>query len=140
MSSRPGAAPPGHPSYPVSECLRLVQVVSGEHDRGAELAQPPDQVPELAASPRIEAGGRLVEEQQLGLPDDAERHVQPAAPAARPPGDPGSVLRGEPDQLQGLLDAARPRVEGSEVPDQLQHRELTGGPGELQDNADPGPP
>ena len=43
----------------------------------------PDRVPELDAAPRIEAGRRLVEEQQLRLADQARPEVEPPAHAAR---------------------------------------------------------
>ena len=40
-------------------------------------------VPHLVAAARVEAGGRLVEEQQVGRDDDAGGDVEPAAHAAR---------------------------------------------------------
>ena len=46
------------------------------------LGQALDQAPELPAGLRVEAGRRLVQEQQLRAADDAERDVQPAALAA----------------------------------------------------------
>ena len=73
---------------PVGERLRLVQVMSGQHDRGPVPAQSPDQLPELEASLRVETGRRLVKEEQLGPSDDAERDVQPAGLAAGQLGDP----------------------------------------------------
>ena len=49
-------------------------------------AQRLDQVPERPPGLRVEAGGRLVEEQQLGPADDAEGDVEPAAlPAGQLP-------------------------------------------------------
>ena len=36
-------------------------------------------MPELAPCLRVEAGGRLVEEEQLRVPDDAQRDIHPAA-------------------------------------------------------------
>ncbi len=52
----------------VRQGLRLVQVVRGQQDRGPVRAQPPDQLPELPTRLRVEARGRLVEEEQLGRP------------------------------------------------------------------------
>ena len=48
-----------------------------------EVGQAVDEVVELAPRVRVEAGGRLVEEEQLGPADDAHRHVEPPPLAAR---------------------------------------------------------
>ena len=77
-TSRPRAITPDA----VGQRLGLVQVVGGEQHRGAELAQRPDQRPELAARLGVEAGRRLVEEQQRRPADDAQRDVEPAPLAA----------------------------------------------------------
>ena len=61
--------------HPVGEVLGLVHVVGGEDDRRAELLQALDHVPGVAPGRRIEAGGRLVEEEQLGVADDPDAHV-----------------------------------------------------------------
>ena len=59
-TSRPRADDPD----PVGQRLGLVEVVGGEQHRGAQLAQRADQRPELPAGLRVEAGRRLVEEEQ----------------------------------------------------------------------------
>ncbi len=66
----------GNHAHPVGQCLGLVEVVRGEQHRGSEFAKLPDQVPELAAGLRVEAGGRLVQEQQPRPTDDAQSHIQ----------------------------------------------------------------
>ena len=68
--------------HAVGEVLRLLHVVRGEQDRLAERAQPGDQLPRLPTRGGVEAGGRLVEEDQLGVAADAEREVEPPALAA----------------------------------------------------------
>ena len=60
----------------VGEPLRLLHVVRGQQDRLAEAAQVGDRLPRLAPRGRVEAGRRLVEEDQLGVADQAEREVQ----------------------------------------------------------------
>src|SRR4249920_2759292 len=112
----------------------------GQHDRGAVPAQRLDQLPELAAGLRIEAGGRLVEEDQFGPPDNTQRNVQPAGLTAGQLADPRPCLAGQPDQGDRFLGPARRRVERGEVPDDLELGEFRPGAGQLQDDADPGPP
>ena len=64
---------------PVGEALGLLDVVGGQQDRGARPAQVVDQVPGVMPGRRVEARGRLVEEQQIGRADDAEGEVQATA-------------------------------------------------------------
>ena len=65
-------------------------------------AQRADDVPDLVARARVQAGRRLVEEHQLGRDDDAGRDVQPPAHAAGVVLDEpaGGLL--EPERLQQL--------------------------------------
>ena len=71
-----------HDRDPVAERVGLVEVVRGEEDGHALGAQPADLVPHVGPALRVEAGGRLVQEDDLRLVDDAERDVDPAALAA----------------------------------------------------------
>ena len=66
----------------VGQRLRLVQVVRGQHDGLAEVAQRADHVPGGAPGAGIEARRRLVEEDQLRVADQREREVQPPRLAA----------------------------------------------------------
>ncbi len=67
---------------PLGERVRLVEVVGGEHDRGAvALAQGDDVLLQVGAVLRVQAGGRLVEEQQVGGVDQPHRDVE-ASPLA----------------------------------------------------------
>jgi len=68
--------------HPVAQLIGLVQVVRGEADRRARCPQPAELIPEVGAVLRIQAGGRLVEEEHPGLVHDAERYLEPAALAA----------------------------------------------------------
>ena len=70
--------------HPLGHGVGLVEVVRGEHDRGAVLgAQPHDVLREVGPVLRIEAGGRLVEEQQLRPVHQPEGDVEPAPLPAR---------------------------------------------------------
>jgi hypothetical protein len=50
-----------------------------EHNRGSQAPEAVDYLPCLAPGHRIKAGGRLVEEEQLGIADQREADVEPAA-------------------------------------------------------------
>ena len=52
-----------HDDQPVAQLLGLVHVVGGEHQRHAALLEPEQPVPQQVAGLRVEAGGRLVEQQ-----------------------------------------------------------------------------
>ena len=67
----------------IGELLRLVEVVRRQEDGLAELAQRADHLPRGAAGRRVEAGRRLVEEEELGVADQAERRGRADA-AGRP--------------------------------------------------------
>ena len=66
----------------VGEPVGLLQVLGGEDQRGAAADQLAQQVPELVAAFRVEAGGRLVEEEDRRRGDQAGGEVEPAAHAA----------------------------------------------------------
>src|SRR6185312_11422678 len=89
-------APGDHPGA-VAELGGLVEVVRGEQDRRSLALEQADEVPEVATGLGVESRGGLVEEQQLGPSDDAERHIHPAALAARELPDEGLVFALEPD-------------------------------------------
>src|SRR5205823_9415320 len=66
----------------VGELLRLVEVVRRQQDRLAERAQAADRLPGGAARGRVEAGRRLVEEDEVGVTDEREPEVEPPPLAA----------------------------------------------------------
>jgi hypothetical protein len=72
-----------HDHEPVAELLGLVHVVRGEHERHALLLQPVQPLPQHVPRLRVEPGGRLVEQQHLGLVDQRPRDREPALHAAR---------------------------------------------------------
>jgi hypothetical protein len=93
---------------PVGELLRLVQVVGGQQDRGVlQLREPVHQLVELAAGVWVESGRRLVEEQQLGAADDADRHVEAAPLASGKRHDLLVRVLVQPHHREQLVDVAR---------------------------------
>ena len=66
-----------HDGDAVAQALGLIHVVRGENDGAARLLELVDQVPQMAARLGIEAGGRLVEKQQLRIADQRAGHGQP---------------------------------------------------------------
>ena len=93
--------------------LGLVHVVGGDqhgHALGGELV---DLAPELAPRLGVDAGGRLVEQQQLGLGQDAGAERQALLPAA---GQLARQLPLAPLQAQPLDGARAPPSPGSASP------------------------
>ena len=88
---------------PVGQLVRLFEVLGGEQHGGAVPDEGAYGVPELVAAARVEAGGRLVQEEHLRRHDQAGGEVEPAAHAA------GVLARrlagrvGEPELLQQLV-------------------------------------
>ena len=67
---------------PVGELVGLVQVLRREEDRDAAGDEVADDLPHGAAAARVQAGGRLVEEDDARVADQAHREVEPAPHAA----------------------------------------------------------
>ena len=68
---------------PVGEAVRLLQVLRGEEDGHAVGHEVADDLPHRAPAARVQAGGRLVEEDDPRVGDQAHREVEPAPHAAR---------------------------------------------------------
>ena len=67
----------------VGELVGLLEVLGRQEERHALAHEPADDLPHADPAARVEAGRRLVEEQQPRPPDERARQVQPAAHAAR---------------------------------------------------------
>ena len=72
-----------HDDEPVAELLGLVHVVGRQDERHAALLEPVEAVPEQVAGLRVEAGRRLVEQQQVRLVDQRPGDRQAPLHAAR---------------------------------------------------------
>ena len=85
--------------------LGLVHEVGRQEDRDALLARQPDQqLPEAVARHRIDAGGRLVEDQHLGFVKHGDGQREPLADAQRQALGQGVGHRLQAEVGQQLLD------------------------------------
>jgi hypothetical protein len=66
----------------VRQGVRLVQVLGGQQQGDAGADQIPDHLPDALPAHRVQAGGRLIQEQHGRLRQQAGRQVQPAPHAA----------------------------------------------------------
>ena len=62
--------------------LGLVHVMRRDQHRDAARREPMDLIPEVAPRARVDSGGRLVEQQQLGLVQHARGQREALLPAA----------------------------------------------------------
>ena len=105
----------------LAQALGLVHEVRGQQDRLALAQQALQALPHQVARLRIEAGGRLVKQQQIGVVHQRTRQRQAALHAARQLGRLGARLvaeRGEVQQLRhplGHLRAAQAEVAAEHV-------------------------
>ena len=97
-----------HDRHPVAQPGRLLHVVGGEQHRAAAGLEALDQLPDLEARLRVEAGGRLVEEEQLRVGHQGAGQGQALPLAARELADPRPALLLELDDGDDLVDRSRP--------------------------------
>ncbi|MEI2652457.1 MAG: hypothetical protein V9G12_09930 [Microthrixaceae bacterium] len=94
--------------------MRLVHVGRADQDGQVAAAQQRhDQPPEILARHRVNAGGRLVEQQHLGLVDQRQRQPQLLLHAAGKLAGAAVAEGRQPDELQNFLAARRPLRAGS---------------------------
>jgi hypothetical protein len=124
-----------HDPDAIAEGLGLVEVVRGEQDRLAEVGERAHGAPGGAARLGIEAGRRLVEEDELRVADEREGEIQPARLPAGQPADADVRALLQADDLDDLLDGARVRVERGPVRDGLADGQVAVHPAALQDDA-----
>jgi hypothetical protein len=84
---------------PVGELVGLVEVLRRQENRHAAGGQPADDLPHRVAAARVQAGRRLVEEDDPRVTDERHREVEPAPHAAgvRGDGPPGRL-----DQVEAV--------------------------------------
>ena len=102
----------------VGQRLGLLHEVGGEQHGHAVAAQRVDQLPHQAPGLRVEARGGLVEEHQLGAPDDGAGQREPLLLAAGQPLVRGARAAGEPEHVEQPRRVERVRRAGR---DQAQH-------------------
>ena len=66
---------------PVGEHVGLLEVLGGEEHRGALRHEVRDELPQFRARARIESGGRLVEDEHDGAPNEGCPEIQSASHA-----------------------------------------------------------
>ena len=125
--------------HPVAEAIRLLHVVGGEQHRSAAGAESGDDLPDLAPRLRIEPGGGLVQEQNLGVPHQGAGQGEALLLASRKLPDPGARLLLQLDQAQRFLGGAPGPEEAPEEEEHLPHRQLLGKLGLLELDSDPLP-
>ena len=103
-----------HDRDAVAEALGFVEVVRREENgRLAAVAEARDDVDQLGADPRVEADGRLVEEEHARPRDERTRDLQPPSLAAAVGRDRPIEQLGEPEDVGELLDARGGLAPGS---------------------------
>ena len=124
----------------VGQLVGLLQVLGGEEDRGPVVVERPHLLPDRLAADRVEARGRLVEEEHPRFVDQGGGQVEAALHAAGVGADPavGGFVEADPlEQGVGALLAggARQPLQGRLQPNQLapghqrvQRRLLQGDP------------
>ena len=100
--------------------LGLVHVVGGHEHRDALGCQRMDFIPEGAARLGIDAGRRLIEQQQLGLVQNAGRQCQPLLPAARQPSRQLVLTRGKAEALERGIDHLAEIAQAVKPADELE--------------------
>src|SRR5215471_2727208 len=63
-----------HDCHAITEPLRFIHIVCGQDDGATDAPEFFQQVPEVPARLWIEAGGRLIEKEQLGISDKRASH------------------------------------------------------------------
>ena len=123
----------------VGQPLRLVHEVRAQHHGHAVPAQVADQVPGRVARLRVDTGGRLVQEDQLGAPDHGHRQGQPLLLAAGQPPVGRRAGTAEPDPLEQRVGLERVSVQGGDVAEHLARLNRRGDTAGLEHHPDAGP-
>ena len=84
---------------PMGEPVRLLEVLRRQEDRDAAGDEVADDLPHHPPTPRVEACGRLVEEDDPRVADEGHRQVEPAS---HPPGEGRKRLLRRFDQIEPL--------------------------------------
>src|SRR6202171_5850363 len=109
-----------HDRDPVAKRFGLIHVMGGQENGPSFRADRFRQLPQVASRLRIEAGGRLVEEEDLRLVDERRRDAEALLLAARQLGNGRARLLGEVHLLQDRHGIDRAVVERPEHVEQLE--------------------
>src|SRR2546425_8895501 len=94
--------------HPIAQSLGLLHEMRRQEDRLAARADAAHQLPDRAARLRIEPGGQLVEEHDVGVVDQGQHDEQPLLLTAGQRHEPGVSLVGEPELLEQPIAIRRP--------------------------------
>src|SRR2546426_5957820 len=125
-----------HDRDAVAQALGFLHVVGREQHGPAVRAEPADDFPQLPSRLRIQAGRRLIEEQQLGFADERARDGEALLLTARERHDARLALFLQLDEGEHFIDGVRLPVERSEQREDLADRQLVGELGFLELNAE----
>ena len=116
----------------------LGQEVAGDEHRPALVGQAADQAAQPVDALGVEAVGRLVEDQDLGVAEQGGGQPEALAHAEREAADPAAAGGGQPGLLEDLVDPARvePGRHGQD-PQVVAGRAARVEPARLQDRPDP---
>src|SRR4051794_11386337 len=123
--------------HAIAQGLGLVEVVRRQEHRLAELLERAHDVPRRTARCRVEAGRRLVEEDQLRVAHERQGEVEAAQlPAAERPRVRIRLL-GEAGELEDLVHVARGGVEAGPMRDRLADGDVAVHAGALEHDPHP---
>ena len=125
----------------VGELVGLLEVLGREQERRALADEAADDVPHAEPAARVEAGRRLVQEQEPRPPDEGAAEVEPAAHAARVGLDDAVAGVGQVELLEQLVGPSpglgrRQLVQPAEHPQVLAPGQVLVDRGELAGQAD----
>ena len=139
-----------HDDRPVDQRRHLAELVGDQHDGAAAVLELAQRVGERLLVGQVDAGRRLVEEEQVGRADQGPGDERPLLLPAGELGDPGLGLPGQADHADRVVDrcpvvagertqqpTAGERAGGDDLPH--RRRDARAGAGTLGDEADPAP-
>src|SRR5581483_6290918 len=113
-----------HNRKPPAEPLCLFHIMRRQQDGTSSPLKLPDDVPQLPAALRIQAGGRLVKKQDLGTGDERGGYSQPLLLAPRQLSYPRVSFFRERHLFQDLVRASWMPVKAGKQFERFAHREL----------------
>ena len=125
-----------HDREPVAQDLGLLHVVRRQQDGPAVGLEAADEVPQRPPGRGVEAGRRLVEEDELGVVHERQRDREPLPLAARQVLAPGVASLAELERVDQLGRRTGLRVEAAEEVDELGDGQLRVEGGGLEADAD----
>ena len=125
-----------HNGDALAEALGFVHVVRGEKDGAAGGFELLDQIPKLAASLRVEAGGRFIEKQKIGIANEGASESEALLLAAGKIADAGILFFFELDEGDGFIRAGALLKKATEQTKRFEHGQFFGKLRILQLNAE----